>query len=145
MSTKRAYLNKRQTERTHEGQNVRETILRDIVCWWAPRSFVSRSVLLNNNCFQINNKYLIRLTLPITLWLVSYHVSCRPKCGCTTVHACMESMLFVAITSAFNIRCITICGALRGYLAVKLDSYNNLLLSVHTMSVIHSASGSVWN
>jgi len=37
------------------------------------------------------------------------------------------------------------CGALHGSLAVKFDSCNNLLSSVHTMSVIQTASATVWN
>jgi len=44
-----------------------------------------------------------------------------------------------------KLRCITWCGALLGCLAVKLDSCNNMLSSVHTMSVIHSVTVSVWN
>jgi len=44
-----------------------------------------------------------------------------------------------------KIRCITWCCTLRGCLAVKFDSCNNLLSSVHTMSVIHSASVSIWS
>jgi len=34
---------------------------------------------------------------------------------------------------------------LRGCLAIKYDSCNNMLLSVLTVSVIQSASVSVWN
>jgi len=35
---------------------------------------------------------------------------------------------------SLTVACITRCGALRGYLEVKFDSFNNLLISVHTMS-----------
>jgi len=47
--------------------------------------------------------------------------------------------------SVCKIKRITWGGALRGSLAVKLDSCNNLPSSAHTMSVIHSADLSVWN
>ena len=39
--------------------------------------------------------------------------------------------------------CITWCGTMCGCLAVKFDSCNSLLSSVHTMSVIHTVR--VWN
>ena len=41
--------------------------------------------------------------------------------------------------------CIMWCGALHGCLAVKFYSCNNLLSSVNTMSVMHTASVTVWD